>query len=181
MRRADPEASAFANSRNGTTPKTVATQVGDVELAIPRDRDGTFTPRLVPKGCRRLGGLDEMIISLYAGGMTVRDIAHHLATTIGHRAVARDDQQHHRRDRRGGPGLAAPPAGGALSGDLPRRDRGQGPRRRARDQQGRPHRRRGRHGRRQARAGDLAPDRPRARSSGPGSAPTWPTAGSATC
>lgn len=78
-----PEASAFANSRNGSTPKTVATQVGDVDLAVPRDRDGSFTPRLVPKGTRRLGGLDEMIISLYAGGMTVRDIGHHLATTLG--------------------------------------------------------------------------------------------------
>ncbi len=44
-----PEASAVSNSRNGTTPKTVATQTGDVELAIPRDRDGSFTPTLVPK------------------------------------------------------------------------------------------------------------------------------------
>jgi transposase-like protein len=79
----DPEASLFTNSRNGTTPKTVASQVGDVPLDVPRDRDGTFTPRLVPKGSRRLGGLDEMIISLYAGGMTVRDIQHHLAATIG--------------------------------------------------------------------------------------------------
>jgi putative transposase len=78
-----PDAAAFSNSRNGTTPKTVATQVGDVNLAVPRDRDGTFTPRLVPKGERRLGGLDEMIISLYAGGMTVRDIAHHLESTLG--------------------------------------------------------------------------------------------------
>lgn len=50
---------------------------------MPRDRDGSFTPRLVPTGSRRLGGLDEMIISLYAGGMTVRDIGHHLVTTIG--------------------------------------------------------------------------------------------------
>ena len=79
----DPEASAFANSRNGTTPKTVASQVGDVPLDVPRDRDGTFTPRLVPKGARRLGGLDEMIISLYAGGMTIRDIQHHLVSTLG--------------------------------------------------------------------------------------------------
>jgi putative transposase len=78
-----PEAAAFANSRNGTTPKTLASQVGDVELAVPRDRQGSFIPRLVPKGSRRLGGLDEMIVSLYAGGMTLRDIAHHLATTIG--------------------------------------------------------------------------------------------------
>lgn len=79
----DPDASLFPNSRNGTTPKTLASQVGDVGLDVPRDRDGTFTPRLVPKGSRRLGGLDEMIISLYAGGMTVRDIAHHLAATVG--------------------------------------------------------------------------------------------------
>ncbi|MDP9820808.1 transposase-like protein [Nocardioides massiliensis] len=78
-----PDASAFSNSRNGTTPKTVATQVGDVDLAIPRDRECTFVPRLVPKGSRRLGGLDEMIISLYAGGMTVRDIGYHLEATLG--------------------------------------------------------------------------------------------------
>jgi len=78
-----PEAPAFGNSRNGFTPKTVSTQVGDLELATPRDRDGSFTPRLVPKGSRRLGGLDEMIISLYAGGMTMRDIGHHLSSTIG--------------------------------------------------------------------------------------------------
>ncbi|MCW2839310.1 MAG: transposase, partial [Aeromicrobium sp.] len=79
----DPDASAFPNSRNGTTPKTVSSQVGDVELSIPRDRQGSFVPVLIPKGSRRLGGLDDMIISLYAGGMTVRDIEHHLASTIG--------------------------------------------------------------------------------------------------
>jgi transposase-like protein len=61
----------------------VASQVGDLELDIPRDRDGTFSPTLVPKGSRRLSGLDEMIISLYAGGMTFRDIEYHLAATIG--------------------------------------------------------------------------------------------------
>jgi transposase-like protein len=81
--RGDPDAAMFANSRNGTFPKTVASEVGDVELAVPRDRDGTFTPMLVPKGSRRLDGLDAMIVSLYAGGMTVRDIAHHLVSTIG--------------------------------------------------------------------------------------------------
>lgn len=79
----DAEASMFPNSRNGSYPKTVATSVGDVDLAIPRDRDGSFTPMLVPKGSRRLSGLDDMIISLYAGGMTVRDIEHHLVSTIG--------------------------------------------------------------------------------------------------
>jgi putative transposase len=78
----DPAGRCLPNSRNGTTPKTLATEVGDVELAVPRDRAGSFEPRLVPKGSRRAGGLDE-VISLYAGGMTVRDIGHHLARTLG--------------------------------------------------------------------------------------------------
>jgi putative transposase len=79
----DPAGRGSANSRNGSTPKTLSTEVGPVPLAVPRDRDASFEPRLVPKGTRRAGGLDEMIISLYAGGMTVRDIQHHLARTIG--------------------------------------------------------------------------------------------------
>src|SRR5919199_3620441 len=79
----DPAGRGTPNSRNGTTGKTVATEVGDIRLDVPRDRAGTFEPRLVPKGQRRLGGLDDMIISLYAGGMTVRDIQHHLARTLG--------------------------------------------------------------------------------------------------
>lgn len=74
---------AVGNTRNGSTPKTLATEVGDVDLATPRDRAGTFEPRLVPKGVRRLGGLDEMIISLFAGGMTIGDIQHHLLATLG--------------------------------------------------------------------------------------------------
>jgi len=81
--RGDPDAAMFPNSRNGTYPKTVASEIGDIELAIPRDRNGTFTPMLVPKGARRLDGLDAMIVSLYAGGMTIRDIQHHLLSTIG--------------------------------------------------------------------------------------------------
>lgn len=81
--RGDPAGRGLPNSRNGSTPKTVATEVGDVPLDVPRDRAGTFEPRLVPKGSRRTGGLDEMIISLYAGGMTVRDIGHHLHRTLG--------------------------------------------------------------------------------------------------
>lgn len=71
------------NSRNGTSPKTVGTEVGDVALDQPRDRKSTFASALVPKGARRLGGLEDMIISLYAGGMTIRDIQHHLAATLG--------------------------------------------------------------------------------------------------
>jgi putative transposase len=79
----DPAGRGSSNSRNGASPKTLASEVGDVPLAVPRDRNGSFEPRLVPKGSRRAGGLDEMIISLYAGGMTVRDIQHHLARTLG--------------------------------------------------------------------------------------------------
>jgi putative transposase len=81
--RGDPAGRGSPNSRNGTTPKTVASEVGPLPMEVPRDRNSSFEPRLVPKGQRRLRGLDDMIISLYAGGMTIRDIQHHLARTIG--------------------------------------------------------------------------------------------------
>ena len=81
--RGDVAGHRSGNSRNGSTPKTVGTEIGDVELDQPRDRNSSFASSLVPKGVRRLGGLEDMIISLYAGGMTVRDIQHHLAATLG--------------------------------------------------------------------------------------------------
>jgi putative transposase len=71
------------NSRNGYTAKRLGSEIGDLELATPRDRLGSFEPRLVPKGQRRVGGLSDMIISLYAGGMTIRDIQAHLERTLG--------------------------------------------------------------------------------------------------
>jgi putative transposase len=67
-----------ANHRNGTTPKTVLTDDGALPLAVPRDRAGTFEPQLVPKGVRRLPGFDAKVLSLYARGMTVREIQGHL-------------------------------------------------------------------------------------------------------
>jgi transposase-like protein len=79
----DPAGRGSGNSRNGTSPKTVQTEIGPIALDVPRDRAGTFTPVLVPKGERRLGGLSDVIISLYAGGMTVRDICHHLQRVYG--------------------------------------------------------------------------------------------------
>ena len=72
-----------ANYRNGSYTKTVGCAYGAVDITVPRDRAGTFRPQMVPKGARRLSELDDMIISLYAGGMTLRDIQHHLATTLG--------------------------------------------------------------------------------------------------
>jgi putative transposase len=74
---------SVGNARNGSTPKRVRTEVGEFDMGTPRDRNGSFEPRLVPKGARDVGGLDEMIISLYAGGMTVRDIGYHLERTYG--------------------------------------------------------------------------------------------------
>lgn len=72
-----------ANSRNGSYPKTLSTPAGEAAVQVPRGRDGSFAPRLVPRRSGRPGALDEMIISLYAGGMTVRGIQHHLEKTIG--------------------------------------------------------------------------------------------------
>ncbi len=69
----DAESHIYPNSRNGTSSKTVQTSVGDVELAVPRDRDGTFTPMLVPKGQRRVGGLDVMMaLRILGGGVGVK-------------------------------------------------------------------------------------------------------------
>lgn len=79
----EPTAVARGNARNGTTAKTISSEVGSFEIEVPRDRAGSFTPRLVRKGQRRMDGLDAMIISLYAGGMTVREIRHHLDSTLG--------------------------------------------------------------------------------------------------
>jgi len=62
------------NSRNGHGEKTVHTDSGSVRIRIPRDRQGTFEPQVVKKGQRRLEGFDEKVISLYARGMTTRDI-----------------------------------------------------------------------------------------------------------
>ncbi|MET9615401.1 IS256 family transposase [Kitasatospora indigofera] len=79
----DPAGRGSGNSRNGTSPKTVLTEVGAVTVAVPRDRNGDFEPRLVPRNTRRLAGFNERILSLYARGMSVRDIRSHLAQIYG--------------------------------------------------------------------------------------------------
>ena len=71
------------NHRNGHTAKTVQTELGPVEVRTPRDRQGSFEPKLVGKRQTRLAGLDEKILGLYAGGMTVRDIEAHLRDLYG--------------------------------------------------------------------------------------------------
>jgi putative transposase len=71
------------NHRNGATAKTVQSDLGPVGVNTPRDRQGSFEPALVAKRQTRLAGLDEKILGLYAGGMSVRDIASHLTELYG--------------------------------------------------------------------------------------------------
>jgi putative transposase len=74
----EPKPAGQVNHRNGTTPKTVLTDDDRLPLDVPRDRAGSFTPQLVPKGLRRLPGFDQKVLSLYARGLTVREIRGHL-------------------------------------------------------------------------------------------------------
>ena len=82
-----------ANVRNGSSLKTLQTDLGPVEIKTPRDRQGSFEPKLVATRQTRLAGLDDKILGLYAGGMTVRDISHHLSelygTEIGRDTISR--------------------------------------------------------------------------------------------
>jgi putative transposase len=77
------EGNNTGNSRNGSRPKTVLTDVGPVEIEVPRDRDGSFDPRIVKKRQRRLVGVDELVISLAAKGLTTGEISAHLADVYG--------------------------------------------------------------------------------------------------
>lgn len=79
----DPAGRGTGNSRNGTRSKTVLTDVGPVEIDVPRDRDASFEPRIVAKRQKRLGGVDEMVISLAAKGLTTGEISAHLAEVYG--------------------------------------------------------------------------------------------------
>src|ERR1700694_5859135 len=81
--RAPPPAGGGDTSRNGTSAKTVLTEDGEVQIGVPRDRAGTFEPQLIAKGQTRFDGFDDKIISLYARGMTVREIQGHLAELYG--------------------------------------------------------------------------------------------------
>jgi putative transposase len=72
------EGRGSGNSRNGSYPKTVTTEIGQIRLDVPRDRNASFEPVTVPKGQRRLDGLSGNVISLYAKGMTTGDIQQHL-------------------------------------------------------------------------------------------------------
>ena len=122
----DPAGRNGGNSRNGHRAKTMFTEAGLVELSVPRDRDSSFEPKIVAKRQRRLTGMDNLVISLSAKGLTHGEIAAHLAeygaevskqtiTTITDRVME---------------GLAdwqGPAAGCGVRGDLHRRDQREDP------------------------------------------------------
>ena len=78
-----PEGKNSGNSRNGKSSKKVRSVHGEIELGIPRDRNGSFEPQLIRKGDKQLNGFDDRIISLYARGMTTRDIQAHFEESYG--------------------------------------------------------------------------------------------------
>src|SRR6204780_4880895 len=79
-----PVVNESGNVRNGSRPKTVLTEgTGQVGIEVPRDRDGTFEPQIVRKRQRRLGGVDKIILSLYAKGLTTGEISAHFAEIYG--------------------------------------------------------------------------------------------------
>ena len=79
----DPAGKKNGNSRNGNSKKTIKGEFGNLEIAVPRDRNSTFEPVIVPKGETRFTGFDDKIISMYARGMTTRDIQAHLQEIYG--------------------------------------------------------------------------------------------------
>jgi len=81
LNRESSDETASSNSRNGSSKKTVQSKDGELELSIPRDRNGSFDPVLVPKHQRRIAGLDEKILALYARGNSTRDISAQLNCT----------------------------------------------------------------------------------------------------
>ena len=81
--RHDPAGRDGGNSRNGTRTKTVLTEIGPVEIEMPRDRDASFSPVIVRKRQRRLDGIDEIVLSLTARGLTTGEVAAHFAEVYG--------------------------------------------------------------------------------------------------
>jgi putative transposase len=79
----DPAGKNGGNSRNGVRAKTVLTEIGPVEIGVPRDREGSFEPQIVKKRQRRLSGVEDMVISLSAKGLTTGEIQAHLAEVYG--------------------------------------------------------------------------------------------------
>jgi putative transposase len=126
----DPVGRNGGNCRNGTRSKTLLTDGGPVELDVPRDREGTFDPQIVKKRQRRLDGVDQIVLSLTARGLTTGEVAAHFADVYG-ASVSKDTispiTEPSREGDRGDGRVAAPALGPGLPGDLDRCPGGQGP------------------------------------------------------
>src|ERR671910_3094080 len=93
-----PDGRDSTNIRNGTRPKTVLTEAtGQVEIEVPRDRDGSFEPQIVKKRQRRLTGVDEIVLSLYAKGLTTGEISAHNARDLRRLGQQGDRLEDHRQ------------------------------------------------------------------------------------
>jgi putative transposase len=79
----DPAGRGSGNARNGTSKKKIKGDFGNAQIEVPRDRNGTFEPKIIPPHKRRFTGFDDKILSMYARGMTTRDIQGHLKEIYG--------------------------------------------------------------------------------------------------
>ena len=105
-------ARAAGTSATGPGPRQVLTgSTGQVEIDVPRDRAGTFEPQIVRKRQRRLTGVDEIVLSLYAKGLTTGEISAHFAEIYGASVSKETVVADHRQGDRGDAGLAEPAAG----------------------------------------------------------------------
>src|SRR5262245_56979702 len=121
----DPAGRNGGNSRNGTRPKTVLTEAGPMEIDVPRDRESTFEPVVVAKRQRRLSGLDDLVISLSAKGLTHGEISAHLAEIYGAEVPEQTITTITDRVVEGMASWGEPAAGSGVSGDVHRlRERG---------------------------------------------------------
>jgi len=118
----DPAGHHSGNSRNGVRSKTVLTDIGPIEIDVPRDRAGTFEPVIVPKRRRHLGGVDQMVLSLSAKGLTHGEISAHLEeiyeAKVSKETITRITDSVTRDDG----GVAEPAPRGGVPGGVRRRD-----------------------------------------------------------
>ncbi len=126
----DPAGKNGGNSRNGTRAKTVLTDVGPVEITVPRDREGSFEPKIVKKRQKRLSGVDEMVISLAAKGLTTGEVQAHLSEVYGAEVSRQTISTITDKVLEGIGRMAEPAPGRGLSGGLHRRYPREDPRRR---------------------------------------------------
>ena len=128
QRSSEPEGQA-KNYRNGYSKKTVKTQLGEVEIKVPRDRQGNYEPKIIGKYDRNAEGMEEKILALYACGMSQRDIAEQIKELYDVEiSLSRAGDKDQRKNHAGGHGLAESSAGKRLSLRVHGRDSLQGER-----------------------------------------------------